>query len=100
MTLVSQLSLGICGLIDGSSAGDWRLPNIRELLSLVDYGQSAPALPSGHPFLNVTPTGVYWSSSSFVGAPNFAWSVSLATGGDTSGNKLGFIGVWPVRGGE
>src|ERR1051325_9727501 len=25
------------GLSDGSKAGDWRMPNIRELLSLVDY---------------------------------------------------------------
>jgi hypothetical protein len=35
-----------CGLTDGSVAGEWRLPNVRELQSLVHYGVSSPALPS------------------------------------------------------
>ena len=33
---------------DRGLAGDWRLLNIKELLSLVEHGQSDPALPSGH----------------------------------------------------
>lgn len=41
-----------CGLSDGSVAGDWRVPSIVELLSLVDYGRHSPALPEGHPFVN------------------------------------------------
>ncbi|MDZ7695556.1 MAG: DUF1566 domain-containing protein [Deltaproteobacteria bacterium] len=41
---------------------DWRLPNIRELYSLVDLSQSSPALPPGHPF-TVNNTGYYWSST-------------------------------------
>ena len=47
------LASGSAGLTDGSKAGDWRLPNVRELQSLVDYGRSNPALPAGHPFTNV-----------------------------------------------
>jgi hypothetical protein len=35
---------GQCGLSDDSIAGDWHLPNIRELLSLVDYGNYRPVL--------------------------------------------------------
>ena len=30
------------GLKDGSKAGDWRLPNVRELQSLIDYGRFLP----------------------------------------------------------
>ena len=37
---------GDCGLSDGSHPGAWRLPNVKELLSLVDYGFSEPALPN------------------------------------------------------
>lgn len=47
------LENGDCDLSDGSSAGDWRLPNINELHSLVDPTQSNPALPDGHPFTGV-----------------------------------------------
>ncbi len=44
------LENGECGLTDGSSAGDWRLPNRFELESLLDIGNYNPALPSGLPF--------------------------------------------------
>ena len=42
----NALADGICSLSDSSSAGDWRLPNVRELFSLIDFSQSSPALPS------------------------------------------------------
>ncbi|MCH7666337.1 MAG: DUF1566 domain-containing protein [Acidobacteria bacterium] len=47
---------------------DWRLPNIKELLSLVDYGELNPALPLWHPFMDVQ-SSFYWSSSSVVETP-------------------------------
>ena len=49
----NTLNSGECGLTDGSLEGDWRLPNVRELHSLVDYGMSNPAFTPGHPFENV-----------------------------------------------
>ena len=49
----NTLADGMCGLTDGSLAGDWRLPNVRELHSLVDFGEVHPPLPSGHPFTGV-----------------------------------------------
>ena len=56
------------GLDDASAAGDWRLPNIKELLSIVDYGSAAPALPAGNPFRHVR-NAIYWTSSSLASAP-------------------------------
>ena len=50
-----------CGLADGSAAGAWRLPNVKELQSLIDFGQLDPALPAGHPFAGVQ-SNYYWSS--------------------------------------
>lgn len=41
----------------------WRLPTVPELASLVDPGQSEPALPRGHPF--VTDTDARWSTAAF-----------------------------------
>ena len=96
---------GDCGLSDGSSAGDWRLPNTRELLSLIDFGRSAPALPSGHPF--ITPGGgpthdTFWSSTSYYRNPTpEAWGVNMGYGDMTALDKS-YTGlhVWPVRGGN
>ena len=106
------LASGACGLSDGSAAGDWRLPNVNELHSLIDLSQSYPALPSGHPFINlnvvpdpyITP---YWSSThnivvyqGNVIAAN-AWYVRPGWDGlvyNTAQNQSLF--VWPVRGGQ
>jgi Protein of unknown function (DUF1566) len=63
--------LNDCSLVDGSVAGDWRLSNVKELLSLIDYGQFNPALPAGHPFLNVPATGDYWSSTTRMAPASF-----------------------------
>jgi len=41
---------------------DWRLSNVLEMQSLVDYSQAIPALPPGNPFTNVQ-SSIYWSST-------------------------------------
>ena len=98
LTDANTLSTGLCGLIDGSQAGDWRLPNIKELLSLVDYSQSNPALPSGHPFVSVQST-LNWSSTT-APSRNRAWYVNLSDGLVISNLKAANAFVWPVRGGQ
>jgi hypothetical protein len=44
LSYCSYLKEGINNLTDGSKSGDWRLPTIRELESLVDYNYDTPAL--------------------------------------------------------
>ena len=41
---------------------DWRLPNIKELLSIIEYYTGDPALPYSHPFTDVL-SSEYWSST-------------------------------------
>ncbi len=95
----------LAGLDDASRPGDWRLPNMRELLSLVDYAENSPALPAGHPF-NLSETVDYWSSTTMLDAPrtpyrgpivNAARSVNFADGRLADTEKTWEIGVWPVR---
>jgi hypothetical protein len=88
-----------CGLADGSAAGDWRLPNIRELGSLVDYATfSFPSLPAGHPFMNFG--DVYWSSTSYARGPDIiAWLLGFEGGVTTVTNKPSILFVIAVRGG-
>jgi hypothetical protein len=78
-------------------ANDWRLPNRRELRSLVSHQTARPALPSGHPFSNVFP-GWYWSSTSYAGNPAHAWYVHMDGGRMFYGGKDQAFLLWPVRG--
>lgn len=64
LTAANQLASGACGLTDGSTAGQWRMPNVNELESLVDVSRSNPALSAGNPFTNVA--SAYWSSTPYT----------------------------------
>lgn len=76
---------------------DWRMPNRRELRSLIDHGCRKPALSPGHPFENVF-LGWYWSSTTAALAPRYAWYVHLEGGRMFYGNKDGYYWLWPVCG--
>ena len=76
---------------------DWRLPNRRELRSLIDHSRRKPALPAGHPFLNIF-LGWYWTSTTAAIAPRYAWYLHLEGGRMFYGNKDGYYWFWPVCG--
>lgn len=75
---------------------DWRLPDRRELFSLISHSRFNPALPAGHPFTNVF-AGYYWTSNSCAQWPKQAWYVHLGGGRVFKGMKQGSYLVWPVR---
>jgi hypothetical protein len=79
---------------------DWRLPTLQELRALADKSRSKPALPAGHPFVNVQ-FNFYWSASPFGENAGNAGIFGMTYGVAGNYNKRsGDFYVWPVRAGK
>ncbi len=53
-----------CSVADGSSPGDWRLPNINELVTLTDFDFARPAVSPQTPLVNLGQGKHFWASTS------------------------------------
>jgi hypothetical protein len=82
-----------------AGASDWRLPNRKELFSLIDRSQINPPLPSENYFVNVE-LGNYWTSTTYRYDTSRAWMVSMRHAWTDPIDKTGVAYVWPVRGGR
>ncbi len=105
--IAGQLHHGDCGLMDQSRQGAWRLPNVRELGSLVDRRRINPAISNaagtatwtqGDPFLDVQ-LWDYWTSTTATDNQDWAWIVNLSNGEQVRFvDKITTRWVWAVRG--
>jgi hypothetical protein len=77
---------------------DWRLPNVKELRSIVNSGMYAPAAYDGY-FPN-TQSNSYWSSTTYVTSPDAAWRVNFWHGEVEASLKGNAFFVRCVRGGQ
>ena len=65
---------------------DWRLPNLNELVSIIDYTKSTSPTINSTAFPN-TQSPLYWSSSTYAKGTNAGWVVAF--GNDSVGFNSG-----------
>lgn len=82
----------------GGARGGYRLPRAAELSSLIDVLESDPALPAGHPFVNVA-NDKYWTADQLVDPPT-AVTIDLGDGTARGDGLAASHRVWCVRGPE
>lgn len=89
LSTIQGLASGQCGLSDGSRAGQWRMPNRAEMLSLSDRAPTFPQADyfNGIPgsdgvtvknpvmFSNFKAFFFYWTSTTDAADPTQAWSI-------------------------
>jgi hypothetical protein len=88
---------------------DWRIPNVKELQTLVHYQNFNPAVDavfnkgcltsSRELTSSCTAASFYWSSSTLAHFPHVAWFVDFANGNVNDDGKSGRYSVRAVRGG-
>lgn len=107
---------GECGLTDGSSPGDWRLPTREEWEATVERAIALGCTDANAPTLTDTPgtacysaglqpfTDVqsynYWSSTTRASDTSDAWCMHLYNGGVYAYRRTNPGYVWPVRDGQ
>lgn len=75
--------------------GGWRLPNNKELLSLVEFACHSPAINTGV-FPGVLQSG-YWTSTPNASTDSSAWSLSFGDGADDATDKNSALPIRLVR---
>ena len=76
-----QQAFSYCEELNYGGFTDWRLPNVNELVGLINTGKSDPAtdLPN-------TPSDWFWSSSSTAVLGNYKWIVLFDVGHGRASN--------------
>jgi hypothetical protein len=75
---------------------DWRLPTIAELLSIMDYTKSNPAIDT-EAFPN-TPSEWFWTATPYAGDSDLAWFVDGNVGNSYIDRRGDDLRVRAVRG--
>ena len=97
-TLTWETAITRCETTTLGGYDDWRLPNLRELRSIVDYGRYNPAI-NGDYFPD-TLSSDYWSSTTNAYFTDYALYVSFGYGRDNFLHKSNSYYVRAVRGGQ
>lgn len=94
-----QGALDYVGCLNANSYlgfNDWRLPNRKEMLSLIYYPQPGDALLYGY-FYSIQDLGYYWTATTYPTSPASAFNLLIQVGLSYGEYKQYSKVVWPVR---
>lgn len=91
-------ALSHCESLTLAEHADWRLPNRKELQSIIAYGAYNPAIDSN--FFPDTVSSGYWSSTTRGDNTDRAWSFHFGDGNDYGRKKTNSYYGRAVRGGQ
>jgi len=100
ISMTWEMALLYCKGLQYGGHMDWRLPTIKELISLVNFTNNNPSIISKY-FPNTIINTDYWSSTTNTDNTDSAWGVSFIYGNyNGSLDKGSIYYVRPVRGGQ
>jgi uncharacterized 2Fe-2S/4Fe-4S cluster protein (DUF4445 family) len=70
-------AIAYCEQLSLDGMKKWRLPTFSELLYIVDYTRSDPAIQAVFTYVN---QGTYWTSVDFSATKSRAWTIDFRTG--------------------
>lgn len=97
----AQSALNYVNLLNGSSYSGyntWRLPNILELMSLINFGETSTITWMQSFGFNNIGADYYWSSTTYINNTTFSWAYSFATSTKEIRSKTAFYYVIAVTG--
>jgi hypothetical protein len=101
-----ESALAYCENLNLAGYDDWRLPNINELQSIVDYSRASPALDIAYFHIDLSGHGEYinpwyWSSTTMPPAgTNFALTITFGAGDTQYVSKDSQLYIRAVRNGQ
>jgi hypothetical protein len=91
-------ALSYCTGLSLGRHSDWRLPNVKELASIVDYAQYNPEINTA--FFPNAAVNIYWASTPQATFASIAWGVEFFNGSVTYSSMSDSYNVRCVRGGQ
>ena len=93
-----EKALEYCTDLSLAMYADWRLPEVKEFRSIVDYTKHSPAINTA--IFSDTLSESYWTSRSNINIASYGWCINFQNGADQVSMKFNTNNVRAVRGGQ